>query len=73
MGCLDRRERGFSFNGKKLTQGVSPMEDKEKKEVEEKSEQKKGEPLPYCTNAPSAEHSRGTSEEEPCDDAREGR
>ena len=48
------------------------MEDKEKKELEEKSIKKKGEPLPFCTDAPSAEHSRGTSEEEPCDDGREG-
>jgi hypothetical protein len=49
------------------------MEDKEKKEVEEKSKQHKGEPLSYCTNAPSAEHARGTSDDEPCDDSREGR
>jgi hypothetical protein len=70
MGWLDRGERGFSFIGKTMTQGVSPMEDNEKKEIEEKSKENKGEPLPYCTNAPSAEHSRGTSEEEPCDDAR---
>jgi hypothetical protein len=48
------------------------MEDKGKKELGEKASEKKGEPLPYCTNAPSAEHSRGASEEEPCDDAREG-
>jgi hypothetical protein len=27
-------------------------------------------PLPYCTTAPSAEHTRATDEDEPCDDAR---
>ena len=72
MGWLDRRKGGLSFSGKTLTQGVSPMEDKEKEEPEEKSSKKKGEPLPYCTNAPSPEHSRGTSDDEPCDDSREG-
>ena len=48
------------------------MEDKEKKEPGKETSKKKGEPLPFCTDAPSAEHSRGTSEEEPCDDGREG-
>jgi len=28
--------------------------------------------LPYCTTAPSAEHSRASDDDEPCDDAREG-
>jgi hypothetical protein len=72
MGRLDRKERVFSVNNKNLTQEVSPMEDKEKEESEEKSRKKKGEPLPFCTNAPSPEHSRGTSDDEPCDDSREG-
>jgi acyl-CoA synthetase (NDP forming) len=31
------------------------------------------EKLPYCTSAPSAEHARGSEEEEPCDDYRAGR
>jgi len=48
------------------------MEDKEKKELEEKSEKKRNDPLPFCTNAPSPEHSRGTSDDEPCDDSRSG-
>lgn len=48
------------------------MEDKEKKESEEKSKDKKGEPLPFCTTAPSPEHSRGDSDDEPCDDSRSG-
>lgn len=72
MGCLDRGERVFSFNDKNPTQGVGPMEDKENKEVEEKNKKKQAEPLPFCTNAPSPEHSRGTSDDEPCDDSREG-
>jgi hypothetical protein len=49
-------------------------EEKEKKvkgtEVEKQG--KPGEPLPFCTTAPSAEHARGDVEEEPCDDARKG-
>jgi hypothetical protein len=49
------------------------MEEKEKKELEEAGKKKQPEPLPFCTNAPSAEHGRGTSDDEPCDDSREGR
>jgi hypothetical protein len=48
------------------------MEAKEVKELEEKSKKKQTEPLPFCTNAPSPEHSRGDSDDEPCDDSREG-
>ncbi len=59
--------------GKNVTQGVSPMEDKEEKDLGKITSEKKGEPLPFCTNAPSAEHSRGALEDEPCDDGREGR
>jgi hypothetical protein len=49
------------------------MEDKEKKESEEEISKKKGEPLPFCTSAPSAEQSRGDSEDKPCDDSRSGK
>jgi len=49
------------------------MEDKEKKEPEEKISKKNGEPLPFCTNAPSPEHTRADSEDEPCDDSRSGK
>lgn len=73
MGCLDREERGLSFISRNVTEGVGPMEDKEKKESEEAGKKKQPEPLPFCTNAPSAEHGRGTSDDEPCDDSREGR
>ena len=48
------------------------MEDKEKKDLEEKSEKKRAEPLPFCTNAPSPEHARGMNDDEPCDDSRSG-
>jgi hypothetical protein len=72
MGYLDTRERLFSFRDKNETQGVSPMEDKEKKDLEEKSEKKRAEPLPFCTNAPSPEHARGMNDDEPCDDSRSG-
>jgi hypothetical protein len=49
------------------------MKDKDKKEVEEESKKQQGEPLPFCANAPSPEHTRGDNEDEPCDDSREGR
>ncbi len=48
-------------------------EHKEKKDEEQVvKKKKKEEELPFCTTAPSAEHSRGTDEDEPCDDFREG-
>ena len=48
------------------------MEDNEKKDLEEEGKKKKGEPLPFCTSAPSPEHSRADSDDEPCDDSRSG-
>ena len=30
------------------------------------------EQIPFCTNAPSAEHARANVDDEPCDDGREG-
>jgi len=55
-----------------MNQGMEPMEDKENKELTEKGKKKQIEPLPFCTNAPSPEYSRGTSDDEPCDDSRSG-
>jgi hypothetical protein len=51
------------------------MENQEKKKEEEEKkkeekEKKKEEKLPFCTNAPSPEHARAESEDEPCDDSR---
>ena len=43
-------------------------EDKDKKGKDKTEE----EPLPLCTTAPSAEHARGSEEDEPCDDGRSG-
>ena len=59
-----------------MVKGDQNMEDKEKNELQEqKEEQKKksleGE-LPACTTAPSAEHARGSDDDEPCDDGRSG-
>ena len=48
------------------------MEEKEEKKEEERVKKKKEEELPFCTTAPSAEHSRSDEEDEPCDDSREG-
>ncbi len=50
------------------------MEVKEEKKEEEqvKKKKKKEEELPFCTTAPSAEHSRADEEDDPCDDFREG-
>jgi hypothetical protein len=45
----------------------------EKPEDQRKSKGKKvEEKLPYCTTAPSAEHSRAHDDDEPCDDYRAG-
>jgi len=53
------------------------MEEKKEKaeEIEETEKGKKKmaeEKLPYCTTAPSAEHSRAHDDDEPCDDGRTG-
>jgi hypothetical protein len=50
------------------------MDEQEEKKEEEQVEKKKKkeEELPFCTTAPSAEHSRSDEEDEPCDDFREG-
>ena len=45
-------------------------EKKEEKQVKKKKE--KEDELPFCTTAPSAEHSRADEEDDPCDDFREG-
>ncbi len=47
------------------------MTEQEEKKVEEQKEKKKDK-LPFCTDAPSAEHTRANQEDEPCDDYREG-
>jgi hypothetical protein len=46
-------------------------EAKEEREVQPKKKKAK-DPLPFCTDAPSAEHSRADSEDDPCDDSRSG-
>lgn len=48
------------------------MEEKEEKKEEKQVKKKKEDELPFCTTAPSAEHSRADEEDEPCDDFREG-
>jgi len=48
------------------------MEVKEEKDLEEKDVKKQAEHLPFCTSAPSPEHARGDSDDEPCDDSRSG-
>jgi len=52
------------------------MDDKKVKKIDEKDDKNKKktteEPLPVCTTAPSAEHVRAESEDEPCDDNRAG-
>lgn len=51
------------------------MTDEERKDIKDDGKKKKKpeDPLPFCTTAPSAEHSRGQDEEEPCDDYRKGK
>ena len=51
------------------------MEKEENKEQEEKPGKDKKKPeekLPFCTTAPSPEHSRGDEADEPCDDFTSG-
>ena len=49
------------------------MDDKEINKTEVKDNKNKTKkPLPFCTTAPSAEHSRAESDDEPCDDDRTG-
>jgi deoxycytidylate deaminase len=49
------------------------MEEEKEKEEEAQEKEKQVEDLPFCTTAPSAEHARGSDEDEPCYDYREGR
>ena len=42
----------------------------EQKMKNQEQEKKKEEKLPFCTNAPSPEHARAESDDEPCDDSR---
>jgi hypothetical protein len=44
------------------------MDDLDKKN--ENPEKKEEEKLPFCTAAPSPEHARAGSDDEPCDDSR---
>jgi hypothetical protein len=55
-------------------QGDHPMDNETKEEAEVQRKKKvPKEPLPFCTDAPSAEHSRADSEDAPCDDSRSGK
>jgi hypothetical protein len=59
----------------KSEQEVKRMKEEQETSAEESQEKEKKKPeekLPFCTTAPSAEHSRGPEEEEPCDDSRGG-
>ena len=47
--------------------------DKKKEKDKKKKKRKQEVPLPFCTTAPAAEHTRGYEEEEPCDDGRSGK
>jgi hypothetical protein len=50
------------------------VKDKGKKESETQVKKKKAKkPLSFCTAAPSAEHARAGSDDEPCDDSRGGK
>ena len=44
----------------------------EKTEGKDRKQKKVVEPIPFCTTAPSAEHTRGEELEGPCDDSRTG-
>ena len=49
------------------------MDEEKKKEEEGKTAENQEVELPFCTTAPSAEHARGSEEDEPCYDYREGK
>jgi hypothetical protein len=54
--------------------GDNPMDDQTKENPEIQPKKKKvKDPLPVCTAAPSAEHARADSDDEPCDDSRSGK
>jgi hypothetical protein len=44
----------------------------EKTEGKEKKQKKVEESVPFCTTAPSAEHTRADDADVPCDDSRNG-
>jgi hypothetical protein len=56
-----------TINKLQTSEGVWKMETSRKK-----NKKKIEEALPFCTDAPSAEHSRAYAEDAPCDDGREG-
>jgi hypothetical protein len=67
--------KGFMTQGtrRKMTMGGLAVKDKSKEETEIQVKKKKAKkPLPFCTTAPSAEHARADSDDEPCDDSRSG-
>lgn len=49
---------------------MTEKELEEKKRPPKKQKKRDAEDLPYCTNAPSAEHARANGADEPCDDGR---
>ena len=49
------------------------MDDRTKEGPEVQPKKKAKDPLPSCTTAPSAEHARADSDDEPCDDSRSGK
>jgi hypothetical protein len=48
------------------------MAEQEKQPREAKQQKKKQVRLPFCRKAPSPEMERGTDDDEPCDDYRDG-
>jgi hypothetical protein len=62
---MSEREGGMIMDEKEKRQ------EKPEQEVPEKEKVPEG--MDFCTKAPSAEHARGSDEEEPCYDYREGK
>jgi hypothetical protein len=66
--CLHKKEKGREV--RHMTEDSKENAPNQTREEEKKKKPEEG--MPFCTQAPSAEHGRGTEGEEPCDDGRSG-
>jgi hypothetical protein len=63
---------GFNWQRGKGVGDMTEEENKQEQTEAQDDKKEKDEGLPFCTTAPSAEHSRGPEEDDPCDDGRSG-
>jgi hypothetical protein len=60
----------FLFYDERIKAMSEEKDDQKDPKAKKKKEQEN--PLPACTSAPSAEHTRAVDDDEPCDDGRAG-